>query len=155
MTREVRQVGITESGIYRDLQTVVREGFHRFRGERLSTLPYLLGFTPSMDDRAVGSAVRRVIRDQIPKLPSEDWRDFAERIFGLTDDTANAKAGKRERIAGEALDSPAQPSSVRARGGPREVVLMALAAEIHKWMSDDWGPGFPPPQPNPVPPRHT
>ena len=141
MTMQLYNQAHRDQGIYEDLQTIVRLGFDRFRRKQLKALPQVLGLSEAEPNRKVCNMIRLLIREQIGFLPTAEWREFAERLFGLTYDTAREPAAIREVLAGEGLEKPRKQSTVRSAGGPREIVIGMLTANIMEWLrhqNPDW-----------------
>jgi hypothetical protein len=129
-----------DADIYKDLQKIIRIGMYRFRREHLKALPRAAGYPESAREDAVRGAIRKLIREQIDFLPDEQ-QEFAELLFGLTDDTSNQPVSVRERLAGEALEQPLYSSTIRSKGGMREVVILSLAQRICEW-ADHYNPAW-------------
>lgn len=127
--------------IYGDLQKIVRSGLYRFRRADLKAIPQAAGYPAIAREGAVRGAIRKLIEEQIGFLPTEDWQEFAERLFGFTHDTQHQSVADRERIAGEGLEKPRHSSTIRGSGGAREVVVTLLAEQIKQW-ADYHNPGW-------------
>jgi hypothetical protein len=140
-TLQLHNEALASDGIYQDLQKVIKIGLYRFRAKQLVALPTAAGYPKNTEDRVVCAAIRALIKEQIALLPDIEWQQFAERLFGLTDDTVNQPAKIREQLAGEGLERPRQPSSVRAEGGVRPAVVAMLAQLIGEW-ANQYNPGW-------------
>ncbi len=140
-TMQLHSEAFASDGIYQDLQKVVKIGLYRFRAKQLVALPTAAGYQKGAEDRVVCAAIRALIKEHIDLLPDSEWQQFAERLFGLTDDTINQPVKIREQLAGEGLERPRQPSSVRAEGGVRSAVVAMLAQRIGEW-ANEYNPGW-------------